>query len=106
MSENRGCRDGENEDAEEKEKIVAKEEAESLMIFLITAARRAGGREKGQEKKHDGRRVAGVEEASQETTLPCRVNPVFIQTGSPFYHLRSTSSSLRRRRRGFSHKKY
>jgi len=32
------------EDTEEKKKIVAKEEAESLMIFLITAAQ---GREKG-----------------------------------------------------------
>lgn len=60
-----GARDDEKEGAEEKEKIVAKEEAESLMIFLITAARgrrdrkRKTGRER--ERETDTDRQGGVE---------------------------------------------
>lgn len=95
---------------EEKEKIVAKEEAESLMIFLITAARGKREKKSRQKKRERGTgRHGGVEGSegggggrgsgssgsggtSKETAPPCRVNPVFIRTGSPF-HPYSTSFS-------------
>jgi hypothetical protein len=101
------------EDAEEKKKIVAKEEAESLMIFLITAAQ---GREKGQEKRQN----EGTESGRGGRTGQRRLLHLAVSTpySSELARPSTTHVQLRRRRRrrrrrrhrrcrrGFSRKKY
>jgi len=109
------------EDTEEKKKIVAKEEAESLMIFLITAAQ---GREKGQEKRqNEGTESRRGERTSQRRLLHLAVStPYSSELARPSTthvqprrrrrrrrrrcRLRLRRRRRRRRRRGFSRKKY
>lgn len=107
LSENRGCRGGGKEGTEEKKKIVAKEEAESLMIFLITGARRSSKRKRlGNEIEDDG--VTRMEERARRLLHLAACQPrihLNLEARPSTTHVQPRR--LRRRRRGgFSHKKY
>lgn len=99
-------REGEARRREAEEKTLAKEEAESLMIFLITPAR-------GERKEGPGRGAKGVDDGEErervgkereggeiETAPPYRAYPVLIRTDHP------PPPPTRPPRPWFSHKKY
>lgn len=100
LSEGRESRGGEKESAEEKEKIVAKEEAESLMIFLITAARTRKERkieregeeegEKNEERNRENRGGNGRGDVEERacSTLPCqpRIHPNWLVLPPPAFN--------------------